>query len=269
MSRSEDFSEAELGESIGQLRDASDWKQYAVLVLAIVVGVAAGILLKDFGKIAAPLVVLCVGAIGCRGILFLNTDAFCTQRLQLYEFGFIVHAKDRSCHTLRFRDLETFAFQERSQYFDGSYTGSVAKFAFKSGNANQEVVCDFEYHPTAPTGKVVAEIKRRCMLSICEKLSVELERNGQIPWTRNTFLTLDAIRIVDESGADRLVPLMDIKVCQPSIADVKFFREADTVPVLTLQTNGENFLPVLHLFSTLYNCYEKQDEQTSTVSVMA
>jgi hypothetical protein len=180
-----------------------------------------------------------------------------SEQLELYEEGVVVAIRGET-ERIPFSDLEQFDIEFEHRQYNGSYAGSFAQMRFSLLERYRSVSIKAAFYLTAESETIIKQTMEGSVGAIRDRLAIQLESKGELKWSSNVYLTMDAIRIVDgPSLPDRYVALEEVQRCEWSSEQMKFWKHEKQQPFLDIPTRSPNFHSIACIFSSLHSLYKK------------
>ena len=246
----------ELGPSLGYIESTSEKVQLVICGAAVIGGIAASAL-KDSPAVMF-LSVLFTGLVVavCYGVC--KKRRLFSDRLEVFQEGVQLNLKGQE-RCFRFGDLREFKICETDHSANGMYLGTRARLHFLIEGSVRPITCDLEHKKHKSTGTVMARLAAMSVTAVRNHLSSILESKGELRWTPDVYLTMDALRIHDgPNGNTRLIPIEDITECTVADNKMRFCKCGEAMPFLVMSADHVNFFSIAELFRSLHQCYSQE-----------
>jgi hypothetical protein len=245
----------ELGPSLGYIESTSEKVQLVICGAAVIGGIAASAL-KDSPAIMFLSILATGFAVLVCYLVCKKTRKF-SDRLEVFQDGVQLNLKGQE-RCFRFCDLGEFKISETDHFANGMYLGTRARLHFLLDGSVRPITCDMEHKKNKSTGTVMARLAAMSVAAVRNHLSSVLESKGELRWTPEVYLTMDALRIHDgPNGNLRSIPIEDITQCTVADNKMRFCKLGEAMPFLVLSTDHVNFFSVAELFRSLHECYSQ------------
>ena len=256
---------SELGNSLGQLKSTTEGLQKIVCGIAVMGGIASGFAsgAGDVGSVAILIPVTLLLA----GVIYFAAKRIkrFSDHLELFEHGLQLTLHGKS-HRFRFSDVEQFRISETHHVINGGYAGTRANIEIALEGQLRPIKCDFECHQAKPTGQLISQVNQRLANAVRDRLSVQLERDGQLRWSPNVYLTMDGLKIADDPGSpDREIAMEQIDRWEAAGNQLRFWKQDEGMPFLVMPIDVPNVNAIGELFASLHACYRQQDGELEEV----
>ncbi|WP_145416508.1 hypothetical protein [Planctomycetes bacterium K23_9] len=254
----------DFGPSLGVIESTSEKVQLVICGVAVVTGFAASMLKESPTVMFATVLGIGLAVFVCY-LVCKKTRRF-SERLEVFPEGVRLNLRGTE-DAFRFTDLREFKISETDHHANGMYIGTRARLHFVIDGRIRPISCELEHKRHKSTGGVMARLAESSVAAIRNHLSSVLESEGELLWTPEVYLTMDALRIHDgPNGNVRSIPIEDITQCTVADNQMKFAKCGEAMPFLVLSTDHVNFFSIAELFRSLHACYRQEESVASASS---
>ena len=242
-----------LGESLAQLKSTSERVQTVLCVFAMIGGGLCAFL--GLGSIVVIGIMIGLAVAGV--VIFKNLKRFSDQ-LDVQEHGFTLSLRG-VVNQVRYDELAEFMISHTHHSANGAYVGSRAQLHFLKEGRLRPITCDLEYKQNKKSGVAINLLSQHCVAAVRNRLCAKLEREGELKWTANVFLTLDAVRISHGTNAkEQFILIEDIGDCRIVDNQMRMWKRDEAMPFAVVPIDSVNFAAIAQVFASLHEVYTQQ-----------